>query len=334
MPLDSAGPRRRLSARARTHRAWTGAPSRTIRCAPSTSSMKWGPTSSNCCPARIVFVTTPRRQGAAATARSIAGNVAQTMAAPATAIIAYDLEFYEKLPLLVPHRDARSDFVGKPELIRVRSDAERDAAGRLSHHRRARARASTADRWGLRPRQGRRRVLPGQASSKSNFLCNLGYGDPSGCARAHRGLRSRTPADSRSAGHSLACFGPSVAQLGGDSAGGADQSIRSYAGSVRNSTNVSLATSSAKIPAASSYLPRRIGGAQQVADLRDLLGNHRRHHFLGDLAAVVEPALRPSGSTATPASAKSRRSPRLPSGCRSARRPGPRATHRRTGWRR
>ncbi|MGH6739058.1 MAG: malonic semialdehyde reductase, partial [Bradyrhizobium sp.] len=80
--------------------------------------MKWGPTSSNCCPARMVFV-----RSAAAKARLRpaldAGNVRQTMAAPATAIIGYDLEFYEKLPLLAPHSDGRSAFAGKIELIRT-----------------------------------------------------------------------------------------------------------------------------------------------------------------------------------------------------------------------
>jgi 3-hydroxypropanoate dehydrogenase len=114
------------------------------------------------------------------------------MAAPATAIIAYDLEFYEKLPLLVPHRDARSDFVGKPELIPVRSDAQRDAAGGLSHHRGARARARLRTDGGFDHDKVDAEFFP-EGTIKSNFLCNLGYGDPPGCARAHRGLRSRTP---------------------------------------------------------------------------------------------------------------------------------------------
>ena len=109
------------------------------------------------------------------------------------------------------------------------------------------------------------------------------------------------------------------------------QSIRSYAGSVRNSTNVSSPMSSSKICAASSYLPSPYGVAEQRADLRELLGNHRGDHLLGDLAAVVEHALAASASTATPASARSRRSRRPPSGCRSAPRPAPRATRRCTG---
>ena len=70
------------------------------------------------------------------------------------------------------------------------------------------------------------------------------------------------------------------------------QSIRSYAGSVRNSTKVSLLTRSAKIVAASSYLPSPNAGAEQLADLLHLLGDHRGDHLLRHLAAVVELALR------------------------------------------
>ena len=101
---------------ARTHRAWTGEPvtDETLRAVYDL--LKWGPTSTNCCPARIVFVTSPGGKERLKPALD-AGNVAQTMAAPVTAIVAYDLEFYEQLPFLVPHLDARSGFLGKPELI-------------------------------------------------------------------------------------------------------------------------------------------------------------------------------------------------------------------------
>lgn len=74
--------------------------------------MKWGPTSANCCPARIVFI---RSREAKEKLRPclMPGNVDKTMAAPVTALIGRDLEFYEHLPRLYPHADARSWFVGK-----------------------------------------------------------------------------------------------------------------------------------------------------------------------------------------------------------------------------
>ncbi len=139
--------------------------------------MKWGPTSSNVCPARFVFVTTPEGKERLKPALD-RGNVAQTMAAPATAIIAYDLEFYEKLPLLVPHRDARSDFVGKPDLIRyeaMRSGTLQGAYLIIA------ARALGLDcgpMGGFDHDKVDAEFFP-EGTVKSNFLCNLGYGDRS-----------------------------------------------------------------------------------------------------------------------------------------------------------
>ncbi len=77
---------------------------------------KWGPTSANCSPMRILFVRTPEAKQRLAPAMS-PGNLEKTMAAPATAIIAYDLDFPELLPLLYPAADARSWFVGNEALI-------------------------------------------------------------------------------------------------------------------------------------------------------------------------------------------------------------------------
>src|SRR3982751_1002953 len=82
---------------ARTMRAWTARPVSNDTLHAIYELVKWGPTSSNICPARIVFVTTPEGKARLEPALD-RGNVKQTMAAPATAIIAYDLEFYEKLP--------------------------------------------------------------------------------------------------------------------------------------------------------------------------------------------------------------------------------------------
>jgi len=79
--------------------------------------MKWGPTSANSCPARFVFI---RSKEAKERLRPclMPGNVDKTMAAPVTALIAYDPTFYEHLPRLFPHADAKSWFVGKEEFAR------------------------------------------------------------------------------------------------------------------------------------------------------------------------------------------------------------------------
>ena len=161
---------------ARTYRAWRDQAVSDETLHAIYELMKWGPTSSNCCPARIVFVKTPEAKARLEPALD-AGNVRQTMAAPATAIIGYDLEFYEKLPLLAPHADVRSGFVGKPELIR--STAFRNGSLQGGYLIVA-ARALGLDcgpMSGFDNAKVDAEFFPG-GTIKSNFLCNLGYGDP------------------------------------------------------------------------------------------------------------------------------------------------------------
>jgi len=161
---------------ARTHRAWSARPVTDETLHAVYELMKWGPTSSNCCPARIAFVRSPEAKERLRPALD-AGNVAQTMAAPATAIVAYDLEFHDKLPLLVPHRDARSGFVGKPELIRTTAQQSGTLQGAYLI---IAARALGLDcgpMGGFDNARVDATFFP-QGTVKSNFLCNLGYGDP------------------------------------------------------------------------------------------------------------------------------------------------------------
>ena len=139
--------------------------------------LKWGPTSSNCCPARIVFVRSAEAKARLEPALD-AGNVKQTMAAPATAIIGYDLQFYEKLPLLAPHANVRSAFVGKTELIEATAFRNGSLQGAYLI---VAARALGLDcgpMSGFDNAKVDAAFFPG-GKIKSNFLCNLGYGDPS-----------------------------------------------------------------------------------------------------------------------------------------------------------
>lgn len=79
--------------------------------------MKWGPTSGNCTPARLVFVCSQKAKERLKPCLD-SGNVDKSMTAPVVAIIGMDMEFYEKLPQLFPHNlEARSWFAGKPEKI-------------------------------------------------------------------------------------------------------------------------------------------------------------------------------------------------------------------------
>jgi 3-hydroxypropanoate dehydrogenase len=166
----------RIFRTARTHRAWTARPVTDETLRAIYELMKWGPTSSNSGPARIAFVRSPEAKERLRPALD-AGNVAQTMAAPATAIVAYDLEFYEKLPLLVPHRDARTGFVGKPELIRTTAHQSGTLQGAYLI---IAARALGVDcgpMGGFDNARVDATFFP-EGTVRSNFLCNLGYGDP------------------------------------------------------------------------------------------------------------------------------------------------------------
>src|SRR6201993_2198015 len=104
---------------ARTHNAWLDRPVSDDTLQHLYDLMKWGPTSANASPARILFLRT--RQAKARLLPALApGNVAKTQAAPVTAIIAYDLHFYEKLPRLFPHNPAmREAFANAPELVQA-----------------------------------------------------------------------------------------------------------------------------------------------------------------------------------------------------------------------
>lgn len=139
---------------------------------------KMGPTSANCSPARFVFVRTPEGKEKLRPALS-SGNLEKTMKAPVTVIVAEDGAFHEQLPKLFPHDDARPWFTSSAE-------ATKEAAFRNSTLQGAYLiLAARALGLGTGPMSGFNGKLVDAAffegtSWRSNFLVNLGYGDPSG----------------------------------------------------------------------------------------------------------------------------------------------------------
>jgi 3-hydroxypropanoate dehydrogenase len=139
--------------------------------------LKWGPTSANSSPARFQFV-----RSAEAKARLVAcvgpGTVAKVQQAPVTAIIGMDMAFYERLPYLFPHTDARSWFVGKDKMIA-------DTAMRNSSLQGAYLiLAARSLGLGCGPMSGFDAAkLDAEfwagTTVKTNFICTLGQGDPS-----------------------------------------------------------------------------------------------------------------------------------------------------------
>lgn len=168
---------------ARTHNAWQQKPVSETLLQAVWELAKMAPTSANCSPMRILFV-----RSAEAKARLVPllleGNRAKTLQAPVTAIIGYDLEFYENLPRLFPHADARAWFAGKPELIAA--TAFRNGTLQGAYLIMA-ARALGLD---CGPMSGFDNEAVDAAffpdgRIKSNFLCSLGYGDPAGLLPRH-----------------------------------------------------------------------------------------------------------------------------------------------------
>ena len=166
-----------LFTEARTHNGFTAEPVPEAKLRELYDLMKWAPTSANSWPARIVFVSSPEAKATLLECVS-PGNVDKTRSAPVTAIIGTDMAFYEKLPFLFPHADAKSWFVGKPEF--AEATAFRNASIQGGYFILA-ARAVGLD---CGPMSGFDAAKVDAAfwagtTVKTNFLCNLGQGDAS-----------------------------------------------------------------------------------------------------------------------------------------------------------
>ena len=138
---------------------------------------KMAPTSVNCSPMRVVFVKSKAEKERLKPCLA-AGNVDKTMSAPVTAILAFDREFYNHLPKLFPHTDAKSWFVGNEGL--TEQTMWRNGTLQGGYFIMA-ARALGLD---CGPMSGFDKAKVKEAyfpnlNGDVNFLCNLGYGDPS-----------------------------------------------------------------------------------------------------------------------------------------------------------
>jgi 3-hydroxypropanoate dehydrogenase len=162
---------------ARTHRWWEDRriPQATLRAVADLA--KLGPTSANSSPGRFVFVVSPEAKQKLKPHLD-EGNVRQTMSAPATVIVAYDTEFYEKLTFLAPNSpDARSWFAGKPEAIE-RTGFQGSCLQGAYLIMAARALGLDCGPMGGFARKGVDEAFFPDGKFRSNFLINLGYGIP------------------------------------------------------------------------------------------------------------------------------------------------------------
>jgi 3-hydroxypropanoate dehydrogenase len=163
---------------ARTHTAWLDKPVDDAVLRQAYDLAKFGPTSANMCPMRIVFVKSKEAKAKLKPTLD-PGNVDKTMAAPATAIVGMDIRFYEQMPKLYPFADAKAWFKDLPEnvleYVALRNSSLQGAYFMLA------ARSLGLD---CGPMSGFNNAKVDAAffdgtTVKSNFLCNLGYGDKS-----------------------------------------------------------------------------------------------------------------------------------------------------------
>lgn len=162
---------------ARTHHHWLpqAVPAELLRQAYDLARM--GPTSANTCPMRLLFIESKEAKEKLKSALS-PGNIEQTMSAPLTCVIAHDMEFYEKLTYLYPNADAKSWFAGNADLISA--TAFRNGSIEGAYYMLA-LRAVGLD---VGPMSGFDNAKVDAAffastSFKSNWLCNIGFGDAS-----------------------------------------------------------------------------------------------------------------------------------------------------------
>jgi 3-hydroxypropanoate dehydrogenase len=169
----------RIFREARTHNAWQDRPVEESDLRRLYDVMKFGPTSANCCPARFLFLRS-RESRERLRPHLTEGNVDKTMAAPVTAIIGYDTLFYENIPRLFPHNPGARDWFAGEEKT-GNENAFRNGTLQGAYLIIA-ARAIGLDCGPMSgfDNEGVDREFWPDGRIRSNFLCNLGYGDPAG----------------------------------------------------------------------------------------------------------------------------------------------------------
>ncbi len=160
---------------ARSHNGWLDSDISNEQLQQIYELMKFGPTAANNCPARITFVKSDEGKQRLK-AHLDEGNIDKSMSAPVVAIISYDTEFYEKLPFLFPHTDARSWYAGNPE--KIKSAGEMNATLQGAYFMLA-ARSIGLDcgpMGGFNNQTLDEDFFP-NGKTKSIFICALGQGD-------------------------------------------------------------------------------------------------------------------------------------------------------------
>jgi 3-hydroxypropanoate dehydrogenase len=116
-PMLSISSLETLFTKARSHKAWKEKDITNDQIHQIYDLLKFAPTSGNCCPARFTFIQSAEAKNRIKPSLD-KGNIDKTISAPSVVIISYDTKFYESLPILSPHNDAKSFYEGKDKIIK------------------------------------------------------------------------------------------------------------------------------------------------------------------------------------------------------------------------
>ena len=169
---------RQIFLEARTHNGWLDQPVTDDELRQLYDLMKWGPTSANSSPARFVFIRSQQAKERLRPTLS-SGNIDKTMAAPVTIIVAYDLLFYQNLAKLFPHKPAMRDlFASNAQLAEETARRNSSLQGAYLIIAARSLGLDCGPMSGFDNAKLDEEFFPG-GHVKSNFLCNIGHGDPS-----------------------------------------------------------------------------------------------------------------------------------------------------------
>lgn len=163
---------------ARTYNGYTDQPVATEQLHAIWDLMKMGPTSANCLPARLVWCTSADAKEKLAQCAS-GTNPDKIRSAPVSVVIGMDLEFYEQLPDLFPHADARSWFVGNDALIDATAFRNSSLQGAYFIFAARALGLDTGPMSGFDADAVNAAFFADTPKVKVNFISTLGYGDPS-----------------------------------------------------------------------------------------------------------------------------------------------------------
>ena len=166
-----------LFTKARSHKAWKEKDITNDQIHQIYDLLKFAPTSGNCCPARFTFIQSAEAKNRIKPSLD-KGNIDKTISAPSVVIISYDTKFYESLPILSPHNDAKSFYEGKDKIIKNVAEFNSTLQGAYFILAARSIGLDCCPMLGFNKEMLNQEFFPDN-KNKAIFICGIGYGDES-----------------------------------------------------------------------------------------------------------------------------------------------------------